>query len=338
MASQLLGIDALILNDVGCLTAGLGLLAAQTAVLTIVHGEFVGFYESAVANAGEWDAVVGVSKRICDVLGSEYGVPDHRIRLIRGGVEVADVYPRGLKDERLPEFRLAFVGRIDQLKGVRDLPGIISKVMTAASNVTLDVIGGGPELKLLREAFRGTQTRVRFHGALDHDRVLEMLPRFHALVLPTRREGFPLAPLEAMAAGIVPVVTRLPGSTDDMIEAGLNGFLAEPNDLDGFADPCVTMAKDYALWRRLSVAAWQTVKDRFTVECMCRTFDELISELYSARRGGRITRSGRIDEAALGDFASVPLRVVRYARRLRLCSVWQNMSRVKRPGEAPCQV
>jgi glycosyltransferase involved in cell wall biosynthesis len=76
---------------------------------------------------------------------------------------------------------------------------------------------------------------VRFVGRVDDDNVLVDHYRMaDVMVLPSRAEGSPHVILESMASGLPVLASLLPGSTDTIIEHGVNGFLAPPEDVDGF--------------------------------------------------------------------------------------------------------
>ena len=79
----------------------------------------------------------------------------------------------------------------------------------------------------------GVGDRLIFTGATsridDYYRIADVF------VLPSSREGLPVALLEAMAAGLPAVASRLPGATDAVIDDGRTGVLVTPGDVDGFA-------------------------------------------------------------------------------------------------------
>jgi len=83
-------------------------------------------------------------------------------------------------------------------------------------------------------------------------------------VLPSRREGLPVALLEAMACGLPCVASRLPGSTDAIIEHGVNGLLTPPGDAPAIADAIERLLKDPAERRRLGAAARATIVQRYS--------------------------------------------------------------------------
>jgi glycosyltransferase involved in cell wall biosynthesis len=75
----------------------------------------------------------------------------------------------------------------------------------------------------------------------------------------------PIALLEAMASGLPCVATRIPGSTDVLIDDGVNGRLVAPDDRGGFAAAIADLMADHALAARLGQSARRTVVDRYSI-------------------------------------------------------------------------
>jgi glycosyltransferase involved in cell wall biosynthesis len=105
-------------------------------------------------------------------------------------------------------------------------------------------------------------------------------------VLPSVREGLPLALLEAMASGLPCIATRLPGSTEELIEHGVNGVLVDPDDADGFAGAVKTMLAETGRAARLGLAARETVLDRYSIQRTAPLWLSAYRELASVRRSG----------------------------------------------------
>jgi glycosyltransferase involved in cell wall biosynthesis len=85
-------------------------------------------------------------------------------------------------------------------------------------------------------------------------------------VLPSIREGLSLALLEAMSSGAACVATRLPGSTDVLIEDGVSGLLVAADDRDGFAAAIRLLLDDRERAARFGAAARRTVVERYAIQ------------------------------------------------------------------------
>ncbi len=119
-------------------------------------------------------------------------------------------------------FVLAFIGRLDDAKGV-------SIILEALKNVDLDAIGvvhfiGDSHHRAYyenRAAF--LKEKVRFHGFLASTAVHAILKEAHFLLLPSQSEGFPKVVAEAACYGVIPIVSHV-GSITHYIN-DTNGFI-----------------------------------------------------------------------------------------------------------------
>jgi glycosyltransferase involved in cell wall biosynthesis len=118
------------------------------------------------------------------------------------------------------------------------------------------VIGDGPTRPgLTRLADQlGVADRVQFTGQLDNQRALAELARCHLFVMPSIREPFGVAYVEAMAAGLPAIATRGEGGPEDIAAAG-DGIILVPRDdhlavaaaiADALLDPATLHARGAA--------------------------------------------------------------------------------------------
>jgi glycosyltransferase involved in cell wall biosynthesis len=110
-------------------------------------------------------------------------------------------------------------------------------------------------------AAAGRSDRLAFTG-VTHD-VHDYMRAADVFVLTSRREGLPVALLEAMACGLPCVASRLPGSTDIIITHGENGLLVPVGDRDAVAQALAAVLRDEPLAASLGSAARATVAERF---------------------------------------------------------------------------
>ena len=103
-------------------------------------------------------------------------------------------------------------------------------------------------------------------------------------VMPSIREGMPIALLEAMACGLACVASRLPGATDTMVEDGVSGRLVAPGDVDGFATAIGSLLADPATAARMGIAARRIVEDRYTMERVADMWLDAYNEVLGRRR------------------------------------------------------
>ncbi|MBI2023029.1 glycosyltransferase family 4 protein [Candidatus Giovannonibacteria bacterium] len=97
--------------------------------------------------------------------------------------------------------------------------------------------GDGPDKKYLMKLAKGLdlEDRVKFLGEVPYAELPVYYKEADIFVRPSRTEGLGNAFLEAMAAGVITVGTRV-GGTSDFLYEGKTGFLAWPNDIEDLAD------------------------------------------------------------------------------------------------------
>jgi glycosyltransferase involved in cell wall biosynthesis len=110
-------------------------------------------------------------------------------------------------------------------------------------------------------AAAGLGDRLHFAGVTRD--VPAYLRAADIFVLPSRREGLPVALLEAMACGLACVASRLSGATDSIITDGVDGMLVPVGDIDAVADAIGALLDDPAQRMRLGTAARSTVVERY---------------------------------------------------------------------------
>jgi glycosyltransferase involved in cell wall biosynthesis len=98
-------------------------------------------------------------------------------------------------------------------------------------------------------------------------------------VLPSVREGLPIALIEAMSSGLACVASRLEGSTDVLIEDEVNGLLVAPDDEAGLARALERLLADSRLAGRLGASARETVLDRYAIQTSARSWLNAYQEL-----------------------------------------------------------
>ena len=107
------------------------------------------------------------------------------------------------------------------------------------------------------------------------------------LLFPSRSEGYPLSLVEAMACGVAPVASAIPGVVD-VVEHGVSGLLSPPEDWKGLADSILRLQSEPALLEALRRGARERVAPT-SWEPLARAQMELFETLLS-RRAGRAAR------------------------------------------------
>jgi len=216
-------------------------------------------------------AHVAVGEHSARAVEEAVGLPSGSVRTIYNGVPDVPVDPL---PRRAHGPVIGAVGRLSQEKGydlaIRALPNLPGS--------TLVLVGDGSERERLvaLSAELGVSDRVDLVGWSDEPR--RYLPGFDAFVLPSRQEGFPLAVVEAMLAG-VPVVAADVGSVSEAVVEAETGFLVPRDDPAALTDRLRQLISDSELAQKMGRKGRERAKAHFTAEAMARSFEELYREI-----------------------------------------------------------
>jgi glycosyltransferase involved in cell wall biosynthesis len=280
---RLEGFGVVINNNSWPVQASLGLLPDETAVISVIHNTSAPVLATSCANRQACNAFVAPSRAVFEGARALL-LSDAKLHLIRHGVPVADCLPgHASAGEGL---RVVYSGRLDHTqKGVLLLPGIAKRVAEAGLRMQFNIVGDGPDRDRLSEFVRQARVEqiVTMCGGLDHESSLNFMNQSDVLLMPSFYEGLPFALLEGMASGCVPVVSRLPGITDDLIDDEQNGFLVSPGDIVGFSECLIRLGRDAALLQRMRMKAWSSARDHWNSQTMINKYIELIDALGGTR-------------------------------------------------------
>ena len=146
-------------------------------------------------------------------------LPPERVRCILNPV---DPPPSALLTERPAvrnELVLGFCGRVvRQPKRVERLPELARLLVAQGIPHRWEILGNGPDRPVLEQMFEGCGAPVHFHGALTGDAFWQALSGWDLIVFASDFEGMPLALLEALSIGVLPLFPRLPSGGRDATE------------------------------------------------------------------------------------------------------------------------
>lgn len=198
--------------------------------------------EKRLFSSGRLKCVVANSKRVKGEIIRHYGLPEEKIYVIYNGIgrpsgPVAAAERHALRRElglNESSVLLLFVGSGFERKGLIYLIRALGHLKDKG-DIRLLVVGKGDTSKYSKEAHRlGVGERVIFKGPLKD--AVRLYPSGDIFVLPSIYEPFSNACLEAMAAGLPVVTTRVNG-VSEIITEGREGAIAEdPADSSGLAD------------------------------------------------------------------------------------------------------
>jgi glycosyltransferase involved in cell wall biosynthesis len=245
------------------------------------------------ARAYEWlqlrgarnaSAIVAVSTNVSNrVLAS--GARPQSLRLIRNAVrddvEWMDVAPARARLNLSDGLNIGWIGRLSYEKG----PDVMIETMKRLGDlpVTVSFVGDGPDRDALTRSAdqAGGAERVRFHGRVDNASTLSRA--FDLIVLSSRTEGTPMVLLEAMAAGVPIVATRV-GGVPDMLTSD-EAILVPPEDPEALAAGIRAALGDSIASERRSSRAHDRLTREFGIEKWLSRYESLYRSIQPPLAG-----------------------------------------------------
>ena len=226
------------------------------------------------------DQIVSVSPSVMDFYRRRVGAAAHKCVVVPNGINVAAY--QALPDRRQARARcgaasaepvIGTIARLDPQKGLPVLLQAFGILARRCPRAALLIAGAGPD----REALEALAVRLglanRVHMLGFQQDVRPVLAALDVFVLPSRWEGFGLATLEAMAAGLAVVVTDVPGSRD-LVEHEQTGLVVPPNDPLALGRAIIRCLTQTDIRVRMGQRA-QTTASSFSVQKMVDRYEQL---------------------------------------------------------------
>lgn len=235
------------------------------------------------------DRLITVSASLRRSLIDIEGIAPGKIVTIPNGIDVLEwkdnvdpVNARHKMGFSTDDFLIASAGRLVPMKGYIVLLRAAALITKERPEIKIAIAGEGPlKDELLAEAEKlGLKGNVFFLGFLPDTK--ELLAAADLFVLPSLKEPFGIAILEAMAAG-VPVVATNAGGVPEIIK-GETGVVVPPGDVEELAQAILGLVDDEPRRQRLTVNAARLVDDEFSVAEMVRRTDNLYQDLLADKR------------------------------------------------------
>ncbi|RYI18788.1 MAG: colanic acid biosynthesis glycosyltransferase WcaL [Acetobacteraceae bacterium] len=157
--------------------------------------------------------------------------------------------------------RVAFVGRLDPVKGALLLIEAMATVLKSHPDATLTLAGDGPARSGAEAKAKdlGIDHAVHFAGFMTQGQVADLLANSDMLVLPSFAEGLPVVYMEALASRIPVVASRVAG-VPELVEDGVTGYTIPPGDVDTLANRMIRLMDDPAAARAMGEAGRRAVE------------------------------------------------------------------------------
>lgn len=233
-----------------------------------------------------FDRVIAVSRKIERQL-IDAGVPADKIRMLHNAIVVERYRRTGRRGvlaevigRPVPSPVIASIGRLSIEKGHADLINAIDLVKRRGRDVSLVLIGDGPERPKLIQQINalGLQGTVHLPGYMQEPQ--RFLEEVDLMVLPSHTEGLPNAALEALLMEVPVLATRV-GGTPEVITDGETGRLVPSHSPEALAGGILDFIADSEAWMRMARRGKDMVEANFDFLARTRKLQVIYEELMA---------------------------------------------------------
>jgi glycosyltransferase involved in cell wall biosynthesis len=208
-------------------------------------------------------------------------VPGQKLRVVANAIAIDSLMIEPLAAKSTDVLHLVFLGRLAENKGIFDILDALNILIQEGRNLQLTIGGCGPDEIRFRKYVSALELDeyVIFSGAvfgavkdqLWRDSNIFLFPTYHL-------EGLPYAILEAMAAGAVPITTRV-GAIPDVMKDGVHGILIEAKSAVSLAGAIARLDDNRLLLHLMAEASRSRIIERYTVTRLAEDFQLIYDAL-----------------------------------------------------------
>lgn len=180
-------------------------------------------------------------------------------------------------------FIYGFLGRLLEVKGADLMIDSFYEIQKKLDNVILLIVGDGPERDKLQSQVNeyGITDKVVFTGYKKN--VYDYMNIFDCFILPSIREGLPIAVLEAMAMR-KPVITTPVAGLKKLIKNGFNGIMLEQRTKEKLCEAMISINKNGELSDKISEDAYNYLYENYHIDLYVKKIEDLYKRVMSSSK------------------------------------------------------
>ncbi|HKK19988.1 MAG TPA: glycosyltransferase family 4 protein [candidate division Zixibacteria bacterium] len=226
------------------------------------------------------DAITATSENLREGVLKVAPSTEAKVTVIPFGVEL----PQSISDPpSLPPLRLCSLKKHELIYGPDILLKALALVKEKLPDVQLSLASFGTQTEFLKKmiAELGLGENVRITGWLDNRNIPEFVAQHHVVMMPSLREAFGVAALDAYAAGR-PVIASRVGGIPEVVIDGKTGILVPPGEVPPLADAILSLAENPAKITEMGRAGYQFTRENYTwdrsLDMMIDLYERLVNE------------------------------------------------------------
>ena len=261
-------------------------LPPEVGRIGIIQSDDPGPYETLRFYQQHIGAVAGVSRRIIAKLKHDSVLGKKKVGDVRYGVKMPPLRKKRAIFFGQRPLRILYCGRIvEEQKRISLLPLILKDLDKAGLNYEMTMAGQGVELNKMAELLQPWVLRKKVYitGVLDQKAVSQTMAKNDIFLLFSDYEGLPLALLEGMAHGLVPVVSNLGQDFRDLVN-GTGGKLVNPKATKNYARAILEVAKRPEKFFKNSILCQQKCRNDYSIEAMTNRWIGFLKQIPATNK------------------------------------------------------
>lgn len=250
-------------------------ISAQGAEFYVRNPLFRGFIRSTMQHS---DKVLPVSYHMKE-LAKSFGIIEEKLQVVPNAVNI-EVFKRVQPHQTKGKFRVLTIRRLVPEKRVEDLLQAFSEFQKSKKDVSLLIIGDGPERSRLEDLTRSLQIAdvVEFHGFVPNAELIRYYNLANVYVLSSIQEGLSLSLLEAMACELPIISTNIAGNPEVIVHKK-NGFLVSPKKPSDIVKGLEFFYNNREKIAEYGKASREVVQEKFTSNTVAQSILNLYKEI-----------------------------------------------------------
>ena len=183
-------------------------------------------------------------------------------------------------------FKVIYAGRlVKEAKQVLKLTKAFCDASKVNSNLEFSIYGDGDQEQSIKALIKDEKAskNVILFKALPPSQILNKIQEHRVFTLMSDYEGMPIALMEAMACGVVPVCYVGEGGVDEIIEHGVNGFIVK-NRGEDYQEKLQLLVNDRSLWETMSKNARATIQQKYSSKITHQKWFELLNQFKDVKQ------------------------------------------------------
>lgn len=200
--------------------------------------------------------------------------------------------PQQVAQAPTQRLRIAYVGRlVEEQKRISEVARALCRTVQEVPDTEAVIYGSGPDSPTVEQILQteGSGLPVCLAGRVDSEQMQKHLLGCHVIILLSDYEGLPVALMEAMACGVVPICLRIRSGIPELVKDGVTGLLVGDRG-DSFVAAIQRLRHEPGLWERLSKQARAKIQAEYSNEVCAANWEKFFGELHQNAKSYRSIR------------------------------------------------